>query len=77
LTLDVTIRRVWSPDELGRPHLAPRRPWTVIVRHELDELVLWTRDGYLAVQAEVLAEPPRPVCRVTWSPSHQLLAVER
>jgi hypothetical protein len=76
LTLDVTIRRVWSPDGLGRPHSVRCRPWTVIVRHELDELVLWTRDGELAAQAEARAEPPRPVCKVTWSPSHQLLAVQ-
>jgi len=68
LTHEVTIRRVWSPDLGG--------PFTVIVRHALAERVLWTRDAVLAAQAERLAEPPRPVCTVTWSPSHQLLAVQ-
>ena len=75
MTLDVTIRRVWSPDELGRPHLAPRRPWTVIVRHALDEVVLWTRDRALAAEAERLAEPPRAERAVRWAPSHQLLEI--
>jgi len=69
LTQTVTIRRVWPPST-GDPG---RHVFTVIVRHALDEVVLWTRDRALAAEAERLAEPPRAELAVRWSPSHQLL----
>ena len=71
MTLDVTIRRVWSPST-GDPG---RHVFTVIVRHALDEVVLWTRDRALAAEAERLAEPPRAERAVRWAPSHQLLEI--